>query len=138
MMVFLAAAAALPVVAAAPATSPSGIEAAMAASAAGWNAGDLARFMEVYAHDATYVTPKGLVTGKAAIADRYRASFADGRNRRGTLSFRMLGHRAVDPRHHILFARWTLSGGAVTESGMTTLVFERQGNAWRILTDHSS
>ena len=30
-------------------------------SAAGWNAGDLERFMAVYADDAVFVTPKGLV-----------------------------------------------------------------------------
>ncbi|MEG8052080.1 hypothetical protein QP185_00220 [Sphingomonas aerolata] len=31
---------------------------AMAASAAGWNAGDLARFVAVYAEDAVFVTPR--------------------------------------------------------------------------------
>ncbi len=32
---------------------------AMEASAAGWNAGDLARFVAIYADDALFVTPKG-------------------------------------------------------------------------------
>ena len=44
----------------------------MEASAAGWNAGDLARFMDIYADDAVFVTPKGLLRGKPAIADKYR------------------------------------------------------------------
>ena len=62
---------AAPVVAQAPvATAKQAVMAAMTDSAAGWNAGNLDRFMAVYADDAVYVTPKGLVRGKAAIADR--------------------------------------------------------------------
>jgi uncharacterized protein (TIGR02246 family) len=113
------------------------ITAAMAASAAGWNAGDLDRFMAVYADDAAYVTAKGVVRGKAAIAARYAPSFANGGNTRGRLSFDMLVERPLDARHRVLIARWTLTGTA-TQSGYTTLVFARQGAAWRIITDHSS
>ncbi len=124
--------------AAAPATPQAAIAAAMADSAAGWNTGDLDRFMAVYADDAVYVTPKGLVRGKAAIAARYRPSFANGRNVRGALSFRMLGDRRIDATHHILFAEWVLTGGVETQAGMTTLVFERRGERWQIVADHSS
>ncbi len=113
------------------------VAAAMAASAAGWNAGDLDRFMAVYADDAIYVTAKGVVRGKAAIAARYAPSFADGTNSRGMLSFDLLAERAIDARHRVLIARWTLTGRQV-QSGYTTLVFARQGDAWRIVTDHSS
>jgi uncharacterized protein (TIGR02246 family) len=128
----------LMLVAAAPATPQVAITAVMADSAAGWNTGDLDRFMQVYAADAVYVTAKGLVSGKPAIAERYRASFANGKNNRGTLSFQMLGERALDPTHHILFARWTLTGTPATETGMTTLLFERRPQGWRIVADHSS
>ncbi len=110
----------------------------MAASAAGWNAGDLARFMAVYADDAVFVTPKGLLRGKAAIAAKYRPSFRGVDNARGALSFAFLEMRGIDPRHAMLFARWTLTGPSTTESGMTTLVFERRGTAWQIIADHSS
>lgn len=122
----------------AAATPAQGIEAAMTASAAGWNAGDLDRFMAIYAEDAVYVTSKGLVRGRAAIAGRYRASFAKGGNIRGTLSFRLLGERTINATHRILFARWTLAGARTGESGITTLVFERRGAEWRIVADHSS
>lgn len=124
--------------AAAPLTLRAAITAAMADSAAGWNAGNLDRFMAAYADDAVYVTTKGLVRGKAAIADRYRPSFSNGGNARGRLSFRMLGDRRIDAAHHILFAQWILTGGVETTSGMTTLVFERHGGNWRIVADHSS
>ena len=131
-------------VAAAPAPTPAprpaetAIREAMATSAAGWNAGDLVRFMDVYADDAVFVTPKGLLRGKDAIAAKYRPSFQGVGNVRGTLSFAFLEMRGLDPRHAMLFARWTRNGATTTETGMTTLVFERRGAVWKIISDHSS
>jgi uncharacterized protein (TIGR02246 family) len=114
------------------------IRKAMETSAAGWNAGDLVRFMDVYAEDAVFVTPKGLLRGKEAISAKYRPSFGGTGNARGKLSFAFLEMRGLDPAHAILFARWTLTGPSTSESGMTTLVFERRGAAWKIISDHSS
>lgn len=116
------------------------ILAAMTDSAAGWNAGDLDRFMAVYAPDATYVTPKGLVTGKAAIADRYRASFTGGGNARGRLTFDDTRFRTIDPRHELLWAQWVLTptDPSKVQRGRTTLLFERRAEGWRIISDHSS
>ena len=127
---------AAPAAAATPAETA--IRSSMEASAAGWNAGDLARFMAVYADDAVFVTPKGLLRGKPAIADKYRSSFRGVGNVRGKLSFAFLEMRGLDPVHAILFARWTLTGATTSETGMTTLVFERRGAAWKIISDHSS
>ena len=116
------------------------VQAAMTASAAGWNAGDLDRFVAIYAKDAMYVTSKGVVRGKAAIAERYRASFRAGGNSRGALSFQPLAFRRLSDVHQLLVARWTLTptGGAAGETGLTTLVFERQPAGWKIISDHSS
>lgn len=116
------------------------ILAAMTDSAAGWNAGDLDRFMGVYADDAVYVTGRGLVRGKAAIAETYRKSFAGGGNARGRLSFEQPVFRTIDKSHVLLWARWVLApaGEAKGESGMTTLLFERRPGGWRIVSDHSS
>lgn len=114
------------------------IRQSMEASAAGWNEGDLARFMDVYAEDAVFVTPKGLLRGRPAIAAKYQPSFRGTGNARGRLSFAFLEMKGLDPSHAILFARWTLTGPSTTESGMTTLVFERRGTAWKIISDHSS
>ena len=127
-------------VAPAPAQVPAetAIRQAMEASAAAWNAGDLARFMAVYADDAVFVTPKGLLRGKEAIAAKYRPSFRGVGNARGALTFAFLELRGIDPRHAMLFARWTLTGPSTVESGMTTLVFERRGTVWQIIADHSS
>lgn len=113
------------------------LDAAMAASAAGWNAGDLSAFMAVYADDAIYVTTKGVVRGKAAIAARYASTFREGGNSRGRLGFQTLATRELGPERRLMIARWTLTGAKV-ETGLTTLVFERRGTRWMIVADHSS
>ena len=116
------------------------IEAAMAASAAGWNAGSLDRFMAVYAQNATYVAGSSEVArGKAAIAARYARSFAAGGNTRGKLSFQPGAWRTLSPVHVLLVARWTLTPASATaQSGLTSLVFERRRDGWKIIADHSS
>jgi uncharacterized protein (TIGR02246 family) len=125
-------------IAAAPATDPrAAVEAALADSAAGWNAGDLDRFVAIYASDATFVTPTGLLQGRAAIADHYRKSFHGGTNTRGRLGFRLLGVRTLSAVHLLVFARYKLDG-ATPEEGPTTLLFERRREGWRIVADHSS
>ena len=129
-------------VAAAPAeTAQTAILRAMMDSAAGWSAGDLDRFMAVYAPDAVYVAAKGLVRGKAAIADRYRPSFVGGGNARGRLTFADMQFRRIDPTHELMWARWNLQPSdpaAKISSGWTTLLFERRTDGWRIISDHSS
>lgn len=114
------------------------VMAAMAASAAGWNAGDLARFMAVYADDATFVTKDGVLRGKAAITDHYRATYGADTPSRGRLSFEPVAFRSLGPAELLLIARWRLTGGAKEESGMTTLLWERRPAGWRIAADHSS
>ena len=115
------------------------IMAEMQKSAAGWNSGDLNRFMGVYASDARYVTAGGVVAGRSAIAKRYAKSFADGGNVRGKLSFAPLYWRSMDARHMLLTARWTLTPKAgKAQQGMTTLLFEKRDAGWRIVVDHSS
>lgn len=139
-------AAAVAVAAPAPASAPAApatvaIERALQVSAAGWNAGDLDRFMAVYAGDAMYVTAKGVVRGKADIAAQYRPAFANGTNLRGKLSFQMLAWRTISAVHQLTVARWTLTPAdpaAARQSGLTTLLFERRPEGWRIISDHSS
>lgn len=115
------------------------IERAMYDSAIGWDTGDMDRFMRVYADDATYVTSKGLVRGKPAIAERYRSSFIPGGNKRGLLGFYRASYRLIDARHVLMWAQWVVGKRrGRPQSGMTTLVFERRREGWRIISDHSS
>jgi uncharacterized protein (TIGR02246 family) len=128
--------------AAAPAaaeTPQRAIMAAMTASAKAWDAGDLPAFVAVYAPDAIYAAGADVVRGKDAIARRYAKSFVPGRNTRGRLSFAPLAWRALGTGRMLLVARWTLrKPQGAADTGLTSLVFERRGAAWRILADHSS
>lgn len=128
------------IAAAAAATPQAAIEAAMADSAAAWNAGDLARFMAVYAPDAVYVAGDEVARGREAISARYAKSFTIGGNRRGRLSFQPVAWRTLSAVHMLHVARWTLTptDGAKPRTGMTTLLFERRKEGWRIIADHSS
>ncbi|TPG42778.1 SgcJ/EcaC family oxidoreductase [Sphingomonas koreensis] len=118
--------------------------AAMAASAAGWNAGDLDRFMAVYADapSTTFVTGTGVAHGKAEIATHYQAYFTGDRvAERGTLSFEPLDFRLIDSTHALLIARYHVApAGKRTKewTGPTSLLLVKQPDGWRIAADHSS
>lgn len=118
------------------------IEAVMRDSAAGWNAGDLDRFMGVYADDpaTSFLTNDGLIRGKASITARYAPSFKSGGNARGTLDFDFLDFRMAGADHALLSARYRLTpakAGAAVEQGPTSVLFERTPAGWRIVADHS-
>jgi uncharacterized protein (TIGR02246 family) len=138
-MVLLAVASSVPTPAPTPATTEAAITTALTDSAAGWSAGDMPRFLAIYAADAVFVTRGGLVRGKPAIAARYTKSYGADPAKRGRLSFRMLGSRRVDARHRMVWARWMLDyPGGKQEAGVTSLLFERQAAGWKIVSDHSS
>jgi uncharacterized protein (TIGR02246 family) len=127
--------------AAVQANDEAAVMAALEASAAGWNAGSLDRFMSVYADDATFVTESGAIArGRDAIAANYAPSFTGDGNARGRLSFEPLSYRQLSRDHAVLTARWTLTPpeGAKPETGLTTVVFARQRGGWKIVADHSA
>ena len=118
------------------------VEAAMAASAAGWNAGDIDRFLAIYSDtpETSFVTRDGLVRGKPAMRARYLAHYDVGDPaKRGTLTFATLDFRLLDPTHALYIARYTLTyRDGKTQSGPTSLVFAREATGWHIIADHSS
>lgn len=129
--------------ASAAATSPEqAVIAAMADSAAGWNSGDVDRFMAVYSDspETSFVVSDGLLRGKAAMTARYRARYNfDDATKRGTLTFETLDFRLLDPSHALYIARYTLTyADGKTQSGPTSLVFAKENGHWRIIADHSS
>ena len=134
---------ALLLVAAAPAaaqTAPQAqITTAMKDSAAAWNRGDLPGFMALYAPDALFAAGDKLKRDPKEIAAGYAPSFIPGGNKRGKLGFEMLAWRTLSPVHQLLVARYTLTPAeGKPQSGLTTLLFERRKNGWKIISDHSS
>ncbi|MDB5709089.1 MAG: superfamily protein [Sphingomonas bacterium] len=118
------------------------IEEAMTESAAGWNAGDVERFMAIYsaAPETSFVVKDGLIRGKPAMIARYRERY-DFRDpaKRGTLTFTTLDFRQLDPSHALYIGRYLLTyPDGKTASGPTTLIFAHERGGWRIIADHSS
>lgn len=122
------------------------VEAAMADSAAGWDAGDLDRFLAIYSADpaTSFTGGSGVVHGTGAIRDRYISGYpqvfgpvagAD----KPKLSFTMEDFRMLGPEHALLIARWKLAApGKEDQTGMTSLIFRKEAGSWKIIADHSS
>ncbi len=118
------------------------VVAALADSAAGWNGGDMDRFLAVYsaAPETSFVTADGLLRGRKAISERYKAhyDFSDPA-KRGALGLQLLDFRMLGPDHALYIGRYTLVyPNGKTLSGPTSLVFAREDGHWRIIADHSS
>jgi uncharacterized protein (TIGR02246 family) len=127
---------------AAPSPDQRAVEAVIADSAKGWNAGDVERFMASYSDrpDTSFVTEKGLVRGKAAMLARYKAKydFADPA-KRGVLTFEPVDYRQLDPVHALYIGRWILTyPDGKTVQGHTSLLMAHEKGGWRIIADHSS
>ncbi|HUH12900.1 MAG TPA: nuclear transport factor 2 family protein [Longimicrobiales bacterium] len=124
-----------------PASSDT-LTAALHASADAWNQGDIDGFLAPYLHGAelTFVGGDGLVRGFEALRARYGAGyFAQGLPDR--LGFTDIEVRPLGPGHALMLGRYVLearAGGAVTSTGIFTLVWGRTPEGWRILHDHTS
>lgn len=118
------------------------VEAAMADSATGWNAGDIKRFMAVYsdAPETSFVTSGGILRGKAVMSERYitKYSFNDPA-KRGLLTFTTLDFRRLDATHALYIGQYLLTyATGKTKTGPTSLVFAKEITGWKIIADHSS
>jgi len=133
------------------------IAAVLQTQAAAWNRGDLEAFCAVYAPDAAFASPTGLIRGRDAVLARYRAKYPDAAAR-GTLTFAIEETQLAsgleltpfdaavpgDVHGASVLARWTLTyGGKPPATGLTLIVLRpRPGAAegqprWEILQDAS-
>ncbi|MBI2840124.1 MAG: SgcJ/EcaC family oxidoreductase [Acidobacteria bacterium] len=127
------------------------VAALLKAQAEAWSAGDLAKFCEVYADDAVFVSPSGVTRGRQEVLDRYRRRYPDARAM-GKLRLDIIEMRpawgievtplldAVPSRIHALsvVARWTLSyPDKDPATGLTLLVLQRPAGTWKIVQDAS-
>ena len=114
----------------------------MHASAAAWNRGDVDGFLAPYLHapELTFVGSSGLVRGFDTLRARYGAGYFD-EGLPDRLRFTDLEIRALSEGHALMLGRYVLeerTGGAVTSTGIFTLVWGRTAAGWRILHDHTS
>lgn len=110
-------------------------------SAAAWNRGDLAGFMDDYVRDSltSFVSGRGVVYGWQTLHDRYYASYFAAGKSRDSLAFEQVRARPLGPDAALATARFALHrGDSVVASGPFTLVLRRDDGRWRIVHDHTS
>lgn len=118
------------------------IDAAMQQSVAGWNAGNVDTFLQIYsdAPETSFVAGSDLLRGKAAMKVQYQSKydFADPA-KRGALTIERLDYRPLGTDYALYIGKYTLRyADGHTASGPTSLVLHREAGGWKIIADHSS
>jgi ketosteroid isomerase-like protein len=106
-----------------------------------WNRGDLDAFMAGYwkSPDLVFFSNGTETRGWQATLDRYRARYRAEGKQMGTLDFPQLEILALGPEAAMARGRWRLTMPDGRESsGMTSVVFRKLPEGWRIVHDHSS
>ncbi len=115
-----------------------GAMALLAHGAEAWNRGDLTGFVSDYAPDASFVTPRRVLHGRAEIQAHYAPRFA-ARGVRDSLYFQDLEVDLLAPDALNAIAYYVLQrGDSITARGPTSLVMRKIGGRWYIAHDHSS
>ena len=122
-----------------PSADRAAIRDVLDAQVAAWNRGDIEAFMDGYAQTDSlrFASGGSVYRGWDAALERYQTSYPD-RAAMGTLAFRELDIRSLDPQSALVFGRWQLTRAADAPSGLFTLLFMRRADGWRIVHDHTS
>ena len=117
------------------------VRAVWAAQVEAWNRGDLDGFMAGYwkSPDLVFFSNGTETRGWQATLDRYRTRYQGEGKQMGALDFWELDILTLGPEAAMARARWrvTMPDGKQS-SGMTSVIFRRLPEGWRIVHDHSS
>jgi uncharacterized protein (TIGR02246 family) len=106
-----------------------------------WNRGDLEAFMEGYwkSPDLVFFSNGGETRGWQPTLQRYREAYQGEGKQMGTLDFPQSDFTMLAPDAALVRGRWRLKMSDGKEStGMTSVVFRKRPEGWRIVHDHSS
>jgi len=108
---------------------------------AAWNRGDIPGFMEGYEKSqSTTFVGKSITKGHANVLERYIKSYPT-RASMGTLRFSDVEIRLLGTGYASVIGRFHLDRGPEAggeSAGIFTLLFERTGQSWKIILDHTS
>lgn len=113
-------------------------------SAAKWNRGDLAGFMEDYlqSEDLTFTSGGQTLRGYEHLKARYEKNYGQTPESMGQLSFFEVEVWKLSEGRALVVGRWKVdrpeSGGTTSKDGVFTLVMVQQGSTWKIFHDHTS
>ncbi len=111
----------------------------LARQAEAWNRGSIDEYMQGYLNSDSlvFVGKSGPTYGYAQTAARYKKSYAD-TAAMGKLAFDILQVKQLSPKYYFVLGKWHLTRTAGDLSGSFTLLFQKTGNHWYIIADHSS
>ena len=103
-----------------------------------WNQGDLEGLLSGYRQDEQlrYAFGGDIYRGYPAIKTRFLESYPDP-DQMGELTFSNLEVTPFTAQHALGFGRWTIDNGG-TQTGLFTLELHKFGDAWKIVSDHTS
>ncbi len=140
VMTLLAAACARPPAVSGPAPddAAAGIRAVLDSTAAGWNRGDLSRYLWAYADSATAMGAQGPERGVDAIEAQMRRGFWRTGRPLQVLHYEHVEVRPLGADHALVTGQYVLTGGGQAQrTGWFTTVWARTPAGWRMIHDHS-
>jgi uncharacterized protein (TIGR02246 family) len=114
------------------------IKAELESTAAGWNAGDLSKYLAAYVPAATEMTTDGSKGGVEEIEKTMKAGFWKTGRPLQTLHYENVVVRMLGKNDALVTGQYVLTGaGRADRKGWFTTVWVKVGKNWRMLHDHS-
>jgi ketosteroid isomerase-like protein len=125
--------------AATPRVAEERIVAVLLDSVAGWNEGDLEKYMGAYrrSEDLRFASGGSVTFGWSTVLERYRQRYPD-RAAMGDLAFSEIEVTLLGDEAALAFGRWELVRADDRPRGLFSLVLRRYPEGWRIIHDHTS
>ena len=122
----------------APETAAADIRAVLDSTAAGWNRGDLSRYLWAYVDSATAMGGNGPERGVGAIEAQMRRGFWRTGRPLQILHYEHVEVRMLGDEHALVTGQFVLTGGGQAQrTGWFTTVWMRTPAGWRMMHDHS-
>jgi uncharacterized protein (TIGR02246 family) len=114
------------------------IKAELDKTAAGWNAGDLGKYLAAYMPEATEMTGEGPKGGVEEIEKTMKAGFWKTGRPIQNLHYENVVVRMLGKDYALVTGQYVLSGaGRPDRKGWFTTVWKKAGKNWRMIHDHS-
>ncbi|MBD3749934.1 MAG: nuclear transport factor 2 family protein [Sphingobacteriales bacterium] len=104
-----------------------------------WNRGDIPAFMQGYwkSDSLMFFGSKGPTYGWTKTLENYQKNYPD-KAAMGILTFDVKEVRMLDETHAFVLGAWHLQRAKDEPHGFFTLLFQKFGNEWKIIVDHTS
>lgn len=115
------------------------IRSAMNEQLAGWNSGNLNRFMDTYWKNDSlmFIGKSGVTYGWQNTMNNYKKGYPD-TAAMGKLDFEILKVKKLSVLYYFVVGKWHLARTIGDIGGHFTLLFKKINNKWLIVSDHSS